>query len=323
MKRSPSDVLNLSAGQRLDGRQMWANTRFWLETHNLKTGRYGYRSRHHWTLFLTLLRVFELGLRFSGLYRRGRRNAEQLEFKILPLYFSNLPEPFEGFRILHLSDLHLDGMPRLMELVHEQLLDEEFDLCVITGDFRADISGSFQPVMDLLGPFLEGIRTIHGILGVLGNHDSCLMVEPLEALGIRMLINEEWEIEKSGERIQLIGVDDVHAYYTDQTLQAFSEISEDFAISLVHSPELYDVAAQMGVNLYLCGHTHAGQIVLPGGVAPIKHLHQGKAFYRGHWFFKGMQGVTSAGVGTSGIPVRFNTRGELLVLELHRGKQLV
>ncbi len=76
----------------------------------------------------------------------------------------------------------------------------------------------------------------------------------------------------------------------------------------------------MGVSLYLCGYTHAGQIVLPGGIAPIRHLHHGKAFYRGHWFFKGMQGVTSAGVGTSGIPVRFNTRGELLVLELHRGQ---
>lgn len=311
----------LQAVSHLDSRQMWANTRFWLETYNLKTGRHGWKSRHLKNLFNSLLRLFELGLRLSGLYTRGRQNAEQLAFRTLPLFFPALPESFEGFRILHLSDLHLDGMPGLEKLVLNQMHGEEFDLCVITGDFRAYVQGPLVPMLNLLEPLLRGIRSSYGFLGVLGNHDCCHMLEPLEALGIRMLINEDYLIEKNGDRIQIIGTDDVHSYYTDQALHALEKASEEFVIALVHSPELYNYAAQMGVSLYLCGHTHAGQIALPGGFAPFKSLKQGKAFYQGHWRYNGMQGVTSAGVGTVGIPVRFNTRGELLVLELHRGPE--
>ena len=176
--------------------------------------------------------------------------------------------------------------------------------------------GPIQQVMQSLQKLTSAIRSAFGFVGVLGNHDDCHMVAPMEEMGIRMLINETMLLEKNGEHIQLIGVDDVHYYYTDQALHALEWAQEQFSIALVHSPELFDAAEHFGVDLYLCGHTHAGQVCLPRGIPIITHISRGRRFYRGHWSYKNMQGITHSGVGTSGLPVRFNTRGEILLLRL-------
>jgi len=231
-----------------------------------------------------------------------------------------LPAAFAGFRILHLSDLHLDGMPELVELILAALGERRFDLCVLTGDYRTELHGPIAAVMRGLRRLVGGIRSTHGVLGVLGNHDDCHMVAPLEDMGVRVLVNEQVALEREGSRIVVIGTDDVHYYYTDQALHALERAAAaPFSIALVHSPEMYDVAADSGVDLYLCGHTHAGQIVLPGGIPLITHLHRGRRYFRGVWQHGGMRGVTHGGVGTSGIPIRFNTRGEILVHTLRAG----
>jgi predicted MPP superfamily phosphohydrolase len=101
-------------------------------------------------------------------------------------------------------------------------------------------------------------------------------------------------------------------------VHALEAAADDFTIALVHSPELADAAAQAGVALYLTGHTHAGQVCLPGGIPLVRHLRAGRHLYRGHWHHRGMQGITNAGAGTSGIPVRFFTESEILALRLRR-----
>jgi hypothetical protein len=229
-----------------------------------------------------------------------------------------LPEPFEGFTVLHLSDLHLDGMPGLEETIVQRLGERELDLCVLTGDYRTELHGPIRPTMEGLARLVAGVRTRHGFLGVLGNHDDCHMVAPMEAMGIRMLINEAVEIRQGGAALQIIGIDDVHYYFTDQAVHALERAGPLFTIALVHSPEVFDLAAAMGVDLYLCGHTHGGQVCLPGGHAVITHLSRGRRFYKGLWRHRQMVGVTNCGAGTSGIPVRFNTRGEVLILRLRR-----
>ena len=102
------------------------------------------------------------------------------------------------------------------------------------------------------------------------------------------------------------------------SLHALEHADNGFSIALIHSPELYDIVAEMGVDLYLCGHSHAGQICLPGGRAILAHLNRGRKYYRGNWNYLETQGITHAGAGTSGIPVRFNTQGEVLIHHLHR-----
>jgi predicted MPP superfamily phosphohydrolase len=298
---------------------MWAANRFWMETQNLVTKRYGGRRKQHWYALLFLLKVFERGLRLFGQFQRGLRNAEDLVLRDLEVRFEALPAAFDGFTILHLSDPHFDGMPGLEDKILERIGGREFDLCVLTGDYRTELHGPSRETMAALQRLVSGIAVREGFLAVLGNHDDCHMVAPMEAMGIRLLINERVTLQRGSERLQIVGTDDVHYYYTDQALQALESAQEAFTIALVHSPELYDAAAEAGVALYLCGHTHAGQVCLPGGIAILKHLRTGRHLYKGHWRHRGMQGITNAGAGTSGIPVRFNTRGEILALRLRRG----
>jgi predicted MPP superfamily phosphohydrolase len=301
-------------------RVIWAANRFWMETENLKSWRWGGERHHHWYALLFLMKSFEILLKATGQYERGVRNAWDVALREIEIPFARLPAAFDGFEILHLSDLHLDGMPGLEDTLLARLGGRAFDLCVLTGDYRTELHGPIRPTMEGLARLVEGVRSRHGFLGVLGNHDGCHMVAPMEAMGIRMLINESVTLEKDGASIQVVGTDDVHYYFTDQAVHALENAGRGFTIALVHSPELYDTAAQMGVDLYLCGHTHGGQVCLPGGRALIKHLSRGRRFYRGIWRHGAMVGVTNCGAGTSGIPVRFHTRGEMLVVRLRRAE---
>lgn len=299
-------------------RQMWAANRFWMETENLKSGRWGGESHHHWYALLFMMRALETFLRVTGLYPKWERNAWDIALREIDVPLPRLPEAFDGFTVLHLSDLHLDGMPGLEEKIVGLLGDRTVDLCVLTGDYRTELHGPIRPTMEGLARLVAGVRSRHGFLGVLGNHDDCHMVAPMEAMGIRMLINEAVEIAHGGARIQVIGTDDVHYYFTDQAVHALERAGPLFTIALVHSPEVYDLAAEMGVDLYLCGHTHGGQVCLPGGRPIITHLARGRRLYKGVWRHRDMVGITNGGAGTSGIPVRFNTRGEVLILRLRR-----
>jgi predicted MPP superfamily phosphohydrolase len=298
---------------------MWAANRFWMETQNLVTKRYGGKRKQHWYALLFLMKVFEWGLRLVGQFERGLRNAQELSVREIELRFAALPAAFDGFAILHLSDPHFDGMPGLEDKMVERLAGREFDLCVLTGDYRTELHGPIQKTMAALERLVRGIRVRERFLAVLGNHDDCHMVGPMEAMGIRLLLNEVVTLRRGGDRLQIVGTDDVHYYYTDQALHALECAGNAFTIALVHSPELYEAAAEAGVALYLCGHTHAGQVCLPGGRAILRHLRTGRHLYKGEWRHRGMVGITNAGAGTSGVPVRFNTRGEMLVLRLRRG----
>ena len=265
-----------------------------------------------------MMKTFKLFLRLTGMFARGKRNAENIVIREVPIYLPQLPPAFDGFTILHLSDLHLDGMEGLPRRIADLLAHVSVDLCVLTGDYRTALHGTFKHIINGLAEIIQAIESRHGFLGILGNHDGCHMVNPMEKIGIEMLVNSNRLIQKDGQRLMFIGIDDPHYYYTDQAVHALEYAEKEFAIALVHTPELYDIAAEMGVDLYLCGHTHAGQVCFPGGKAIITHLNRGEKFYRGLWNYQGMQGVTHAGVGTSGIPVRFNTQGEILIHKLIR-----
>jgi predicted MPP superfamily phosphohydrolase len=294
--------------------------RFRMETENRKSRRYGGKGRHHWYALLFLMKSLEILLKLTRQYERGVRNAWDVAVRGVEVALARLPPAFDGFTVLHLSDLHLDGMPGLEQTVLERVGAREFDLCVLTGDYRTELHGPIRPTMDRLRPLVSGLRSRHGVLAVLGNHDDCHMVEPMEAMGIRVLVNESVRLARGEHVVQVVGTDDVHYYFTDQAVHALERARDAFTLALVHSAELFDVAADLGVDLYLCGHTHAGQVCLPGGRPVLTHLSRGRHLYRGLWRHRHMVGITNAGVGTSGVPVRFNTRGEILVLTLRHDR---
>jgi hypothetical protein len=157
------------------------------------------------------------------------------------------------------------------------------------------------------------------IYGVLGNHDTICMVPGLEALGIRMLLNESDVIERDGQRLHLSGIDDAHFYGMDDIEKAAAAIPRDeFSILITHTPEVYRQAADAGFNLLLSGHTHGGQICLPGGIPITLDSILPRSLGSGPWQYRDMIGYTSVGAGSSVVPVRFNCPPEITLHHLHR-----
>ena len=269
---------------------------------------------------LVLAWILKTGLRVAGLYQRGLANALRPVVRHLRLEFAHLPPELDGFRILHLSDLHIDGVPGLAEALAAELAFLPVDLCVLTGDYRFYARGPCDRVYALMRSVLDSVRACHGIVGILGNHDCADMALELEKLGVRMLINESVPIGAPDNPLWVIGVDDPHFYGCDDLPLALEGVPrQQFKLLLAHTPELYREAAAAGIDLYLSGHTHAGQIRLPG-VGPVLQLAAcPRALASGHWHHDGMEGYTSAGVGCSLLPVRFGCPPEIVVIELSKG----
>lgn len=284
--------------------------------HSMRFFGKGY-GRFHWENSEILPVVLEYLLRSVGLIHRGRRNAIDYRLVKRHVLLRNLPRPFDGFRILHLSDVHVDGIPDGGEKLRGVIRELQFDLCVITGDFRFETFGASEEALSGMERLVEAVRCPCGVLGILGNHDFIEMVPELEALGIRILLNESVRIEKEGAVIQLVGLDDPHFYGVHSIDKAFHGISdEDVTILLVHSPELYSEAAQAGADYYLCGHTHGGQICLPGEIPIYTNAGCPRKYTSGAWRYEHMAGYTSRGVGASGLFVRYFCPPEVAVHEL-------
>ena len=189
--------------------------------------------------------LIEIVLRGTGTYWRGRSNAARVVLKRNDVCLPSLPRSFEGFTILHLSDLHADISQRALVRARALLDGLEYDLCVLTGDFRGRTYGDYGPTLRLVAQLRNSLRGV--IYGVLGNHDSIMMVPDLEALGITILLNESVAIRRGGEAIYLAGVDDAHFYRADNIEKAATEIPEhSVSILLSHTPEIYRQAAHTG-----------------------------------------------------------------------------
>ena len=254
-------------------------------------------------------------LRGLGLYARGRRNAAAIRVTDNPVALPRLPAPFHGLRVLHLSDIHLDMDDEISHALAERVRAVDYDLCVITGDFRARTYGDCEPtVRAMAGLRLHIDRPVYAVLG---NHDFIEMVPDLEALGLRVLLNESVAIERDGALLHLAGIDDPHYYRAENLEKAADAIPPDAcAILLAHSPEIYRHAAHAGFDLMLCGHTHGGQICLPGGLPLTYNAKCPRALGRGPWRWGPMQGYTSVGAGSCVVPVRYNCPPEITIHRL-------
>ena len=262
--------------------------------------------------------VIRGALKLSGLYGRARRNAENVQIRRHDMVMPELPAAFDGFTILQISDLHVDmnqgAMLRLIELLPEL----HYDLCVLTGDYRGKTFGPYDAT-------IEGMARMRAhlagpVYGVLGNHDSIRMVPALEAMGIRMLLNETEPLVRGAQRIHLAGIDDAHYYRVDNIEKAALQIPDDeFSILLSHTPEIYRQAAHADFDLLLSGHTHGGQICLPGAIPITLDATLPRRMGSGPWRYRRMVGYTSVGVGSCIVAVRLNCPPEITLHRLRRG----
>ena len=257
-------------------------------------------------------------LRCTGLRKRGERNARALRVNAYTVTLPGLPRAFHHYRLLHLSDVHIDGVVGLPEVLCEQLSGIDADACVFTGDFRYKTSGPCTSMVRYMEKVVRHIHAPDGMYGVLGNHDAYEEVAALEHLGIRMLRNAALPLRRAGETVWLAGIDDPHYYECDDLESACASVpSGACSILLAHSPERYAEAAARGIALYLCGHTHAGQMCIPHLGAPMVNARCPRAYAAGRWQHGRMQGFTNAGAGCSCVQARFGCPPEIALLELH------
>jgi predicted MPP superfamily phosphohydrolase len=264
-----------------------------------------------------LAQIIKTALQLTGLYGRARRNADRVLIRRNEIVSARLPEKFDGFTILHISDLHADISVGAMRYLLDLVGDLTYDVCALTGDYRGKTYGPFDKSLALVDALRARLK--QPVYGILGNHDSIRMAPALEAMGIRMLFNECEIITRGDQAIHLAGIDDAHFYRADDIGKAAADIPrEAFSILLAHTPESYRQAADAGFDLMLSGHTHGGQLCLPGGF-PIKlEARLPRSMGAGSWRHGEMAGYTSVGAGTSLLPVRLNCPPEITLHTLRR-----
>lgn len=271
-----------------------------------------------WQFFFIVYNSIDILLKYTKFYKKWKQNALNIKITQHELFFENLPISFDGYTIMHLSDLHIDKLHEVETAIINSVKNISCDICVITGDYREGIFSNDNGLYTSLGNIFKNINSNDGILATMGNHDTHEMIKPLENAGLQMLLNETLDIVKGNEKISFTGVDDPHFYYSQDIENAIKSSTNPFKILLVHTSEVYKIAYKYNYQLYLCGHTHGGQICKANGNAIITNVRSGKKYNKGLWKYKDMHGYTLRGTGVCAISVRINSFSEIALITLRR-----
>ena len=246
---------------------------------------------------------------------RGLKNALDIQIREFDWQFSKLPDQANDLRILHLSDTHLDGVPGLLEVLKDKIAKLDFDIAVLTGDYRFDKGAFEQKTIDPTLDLINFLQTLGPVYAVPGNHDCLDTIEQIEKTGAHILINQH--VDYKG--ITIAGVDDPHYFETHDLEQALHDVpKENFKLLLAHSPEIIPQAHHREVDFYLCGHTHGGQVRLPLFGMVHWNARCKKMYADGHFVYESLQGFTHRGTGSSNSPIRFNCPPEIVIHVLRK-----
>jgi uncharacterized protein len=268
------------------------------------------------------LRLFQkIGLALSllllAVYYAYDLEPRWIEVREVSMPLPHLASEFSGYRIVQLSDIHADRRMTAQRIgkIVEQVNRMHPDLVVLTGDFVTRNAPRFASNLTALNALRPGDRT----LAILGNHDvwtdPALIQKTLETAGIPVLNNRVVTLDRPSAQLHIAGVGDVWAQRDrlDEVLAALP--STGAAILLAHEPDFADTSAATGrFDLQLSGHSHGGQIHLPF----IKRVLPPLAYKYplGQYQVGSMIQYTNRGVGSSGIPIRFNCRPEITLFTL-------
>lgn len=249
--------------------------------------------------------------------RSLHNEARDLEVVHQPIYLRALPERFEGYTIVQLSDIHHGSLVEAayIRTAVETVNQLEPDLVVLTGDYVTHSRAYIEPCAELLGQ----LRARDGVFAVLGNHDFWTDAETIANAFTRhqveLLRNTHSHLHRDGESLALVGVDDP-TLRQDDLRKALKGVRVGApTVLLSHNPSLVRRAAQLGIDLMLSGHTHGGQIRLSARQRPPQRFLR---FCRGHGQFGPTQIYVNRGLGTVIVPVRYQCPPEITVIELHR-----
>jgi predicted MPP superfamily phosphohydrolase len=231
-----------------------------------------------------------------------------------------LPEAFDGYRIVQISDLHCGPFASGQRVARwvDAANRLEPDMVAVTGDLIA--SGS--AFIDVVARALGGLRARDGAFAAMGNHDYFgdgeAMVSALESAGLTVLRNRGVELRREGGAIYLAGVDDTWTRRHDVARALAARPAGMPAVLLAHDPVLFPEAAQHGVDLVLSGHTHGGQVAVPLLARKLNLARLITQFTNGVYKSGTSTLYVNRGLGTTGPPVRLAVAPEIAVLTLKR-----
>jgi predicted MPP superfamily phosphohydrolase len=260
----------------------------------------------------------------------GEIERHWIEITRRDVFIPGLAQAFDGFRVAQLSDIHLDDYtePFFLRDAVRQINGLNPDAVFLTGDF---VTSELLPVKFSIGPAWQCANLLKEIqcplrYAVLGNHDvsvgSELVSEALTTNGIPVLINGHVAIERAGARFWLAGVDDPVVGNPDPGAAipaSIRNVPHEPIVLLCHAPDYADdlivVPEGHAVSLMLAGHSHGGQIRLPF-LGPIALPDLGRKYIEGWFRFGSLQLYVNRGLGTVGLPIRFNCPPEIALLTL-------
>jgi predicted MPP superfamily phosphohydrolase len=251
-------------------------------------------------------------LKMMGLWEAGHRAFLDIQLRENEVVLPGLPPAFDGYQILQMSDLHIDIDPELPGAIIKAIQGVDCDIVVSTGDYRNRTLYDHRKAMRMMSEVCAVIDKPH--YAILGNHDFVEEAPELETMGMQLLLNESLPLKVPGSdaEVWLIGVDDPHFYQTDDLARAMEPVPlESTKILAAHSPDIYLEATQAGIDLLLCGHTHGGQLCLPGGHAVVNFSTAPRKTLKDRWEHEGMQAYTSRGTGGCQLPLRWNCPAEV------------
>ncbi|MBI9032543.1 metallophosphoesterase [bacterium] len=249
-----------------------------------------------------------------GLTALGFRNTQRIACKHIELSHPKIGKEFNDFKIMFISDFHLNGNPSLIKPIKKILRKESVDIYLLGGDYQVNAFGNYTVIKSLYTELFNVIDTSK-VYAVLGNHDEYKIAEILNDLGVNMLLNEFITIKRGDESIIITGIDDSDRYYSHEFPSLPKKIN-DYKILLTHSPNIYKEAEKEGYDLLLAGHTHSGQICYPGGIPIVRFTKFPHKYSYSLWKYKTMQGYTTAGVGNTWVNVRFFCPPEIVIITL-------
>lgn len=248
----------------------------------------------------------------------GFAEASGFEVTRPTLPIPNLPLPFEGLRIAFLTDIHYGPYTELAFIAKavRTALSLQPDLILLGGDYSHREAKYIRPCFEVLKELTAPL----GVFGVLGNHDYTDGVEDtrreMRRAGVRELTNDGVWLTRGGERVRLGGVDDLWWGNPDVGMALGEATIQDTCLLLSHNPDFVETLADPRVGLVLSGHTHGGQLAVPGMVNPFIPSRYGDKYAQGVVEGPTARVYVSRGLGTTGLPVRYNCPPELTLLTL-------
>lgn len=246
--------------------------------------------------------------------------AEACGFEITKptLTLPKLPAAFDGLRIAFLTDLHhgpYTDLPFVTSAVRATLALNP-DLILLGGDYCLREAKYIRPVFDVL----KSLSAPLGVFGVLGNHDyahgETETRREMRRAGIEELTNGGVWVRRGGERVRLAGVDDLWWGKPDAGVALGESTADDAVLMLSHNPDYCETLRDPRVGLVLSGHTHGGQVRVPGMVNPFIPSRYGEKYSHGLVEAPTTRVYVSRGLGATGLPVRYNCPPELTLISL-------